>query len=229
MDDRVRVGQSPIAGPSTTAVVFVLWDVKTSPTVTAGRLACGSSFLGSTCVAWVWFHSVVACGAVSSARATARPSGPGPMRVKGDGARVYCDVDVRVETDEALMQIRDLARRAGVTTRTLRYYEEKGLLDPERLPNGYRRYTDHHVETVRRIRFLLAAGINTDMAREVLPCMLDDGGFLAPTCQELVIDFERERERIDRQIAELESARASLDAIITAGRQRARCAQSAAV
>jgi DNA-binding transcriptional MerR regulator len=154
------------------------------------------------------------------------------MRVKGDGVRVNCDVDVRVETDEALMQIRDLAERAGVTTRTLRYYEEKGLLGPERLPNGYRRYTDDDVETVRRIRFLLAAGINTDMAREVLPCLLDDGGFLAPTCQELVIDFERERERIDRLIAELESARASLDAIITAGRQRARiasCAQSAAV
>ena len=174
---------------------------------------------------------MVACGAVSIARATARPSGPCP-KVEGDGARVNCDDDVRVETDEALMQIRDLAKRAGVTTRTLRYYEEQGLLDPERLPNGYRRYTDDDVETVRRIRFLLAAGINTDMAREVLPCMLDDGGFLAPTCQELVIDFERERERIDRLIAELESARASLDAIIIAGRQRARiasCAQSAAV
>jgi DNA-binding transcriptional MerR regulator len=130
------------------------------------------------------------------------------------------------------MQIRDLAERAGVTTRTLRYYEEKGLLEPERLPNGYRRYTADDVEMVRRIRFLLAAGINTDTAREVLPCMLDDGEFLAPTCDEVVVDFERERERIDRKIAELESARASLDAIIVAGRRRAdtlECGQSASV
>jgi DNA-binding transcriptional MerR regulator len=139
---------------------------------------------------------------------------------------------VKVETYEATVQIRDLAKRAGVTTRTLRYYEEKGLLEPERLPNGYRWYTADDVETVRRIRFLLAAGINTDMTREALPCMLDDGGFLAPTCEEMVVDFERERDRIDRQIAELELARASLDAIIAAGRQRAEladCRQSAPV
>ena len=132
--------------------------------------------------------------------------------------------DVKVETDEATVQIRDLARRAGVTTRTLRYYEEKGLLDPERLPNGYRWYTADAVETVRRIRLLLAAGINSDRARAALPCVLDDGGFLAPTCEQMVVDFERERDRIDRQIAELESARASLDAMIAAGRQRAEAA-----
>lgn len=119
------------------------------------------------------------------------------------------------------MQIRELAERTGVSTRALRYYEEKGLLAPQRSANGYRRYAAEDVERVRRIRFLLAAGINTDMAREVLPCLLDDGGFLAPYCQETVEDFERERERIDAQIAELEAARSSLDAIIAAGRANA--------
>ncbi len=139
---------------------------------------------------------------------------------------------MKVKTYEATVQIRELAKRAGVTTRTLRYYEEKGLLEPKRLPNGYRWYTADAVETVRRIRLLLAARINTDRARVALPCLLDDGGFLAPTCEEMVFDFERERDRIDRQIAELESARASLDAMIAAGRQRAEladCLQSAPV
>ncbi|OWY63067.1 hypothetical protein B7486_55090 [cyanobacterium TDX16] len=119
------------------------------------------------------------------------------------------------------MQIRELAERAGVSTRTLRYYEEKGLLEPARSANGYRQYGAEDVERVRRIRFLLAAGINTDMAREVLPCMLDDGGFLAPYCEETVVEFERERARIEGQIAELEAARDSLDAIIAAGRTNA--------
>lgn len=114
------------------------------------------------------------------------------------------------------MKIGELGRRAGVSTRTLRYYEEQGLLEPTRLPNGYRSYNDRDVEQVRRIRFLLAAGINTDMAREVLPCMVDDGAFLIPACEDLIAEFEREETRIAERIAELESARTALAGIITA-------------
>lgn len=114
------------------------------------------------------------------------------------------------------MKIGELGRRAGVSTRTLRYYEEQGLLEPTRLPNGYRSYDDQDVEQVRRIRFLLAAGINTDMAREVLPCMVDDGRFLIPACEDLIAEFEREETRIAGRIAELESARTALAGIITA-------------
>lgn len=114
------------------------------------------------------------------------------------------------------MRIGALADRAGVSTRALRYYEEKGLLRPERTAGGYRIYTDEHVETVRRIRILLAAGLNTDMVREVLPCMVDDGEFLAPGCEDLVAEFERERQRIDEQITELLDVRSVLSGIINA-------------
>ncbi|MGP3937578.1 MerR family transcriptional regulator [Nonomuraea sp. KM88] len=71
------------------------------------------------------------------------------------------------------MQIGALARRAGVSPRALRYYEEKGLLVPGRTAGGYRVYTEEHVESVRRIRILLAAGLNSDMVREILPCMVN--------------------------------------------------------
>ncbi|TWH19985.1 DNA-binding transcriptional MerR regulator [Prauserella rugosa] len=98
----------------------------------------------------------------------------------------------------------------------MRYYEEQGLLEPSRLANGYRSYGEHDVEQVRRIRFLLAAGINTEMAREVLPCMVDDEGFLVPACADLVAEFEREETRIADRIAELESARTALAGIIAA-------------
>lgn len=116
------------------------------------------------------------------------------------------------------MQIGVLADRAGVSTRTLRYYEEKGLLRPDRTPAGYRVYTEEHAETVRRIRILLAAGLNTDMVREILPCMVDDGEFLAPGCDDLVAELERERQRIDDQIAELHDVRSALTGIIRAGK-----------
>ncbi|MET8862734.1 MerR family transcriptional regulator [Nonomuraea sp. NPDC004580] len=116
------------------------------------------------------------------------------------------------------MRIGALARRTGVSARALRYYEEKGLLVPGRTSAGYRVYTEEHVETVRRIRILLAAGLNSDMVREILPCMVDDGEFLAPGCEDLIAAFEHERRRIETQIAELNDVRSALSGIISAGK-----------
>lgn len=38
-------------------------------------------------------------------------------------------------------------------------------------------------------RILLAAGLNTDLIREVLPCMAEEGAILAPTCEEMAQDL----------------------------------------
>jgi DNA-binding transcriptional MerR regulator len=49
-------------------------------------------------------------------------------------------------------RIGEVARQAGVTTRTLRYYQELGLLDPAGTsPGGNRRYSDADVARLRRI------------------------------------------------------------------------------
>ncbi|TDD15156.1 MerR family transcriptional regulator [Kribbella turkmenica] len=48
--------------------------------------------------------------------------------------------------------------RTGVSERLLRYYEDRGLLRPERLPSGYREYAESDVDLVGRIRTLPAAG-----------------------------------------------------------------------
>ena len=54
--------------------------------------------------------------------------------------------------DPELFRIGEAARRAGVTTRTLRYYQEVGLLQPSgATPGGNRLYTEHDVERLRRI------------------------------------------------------------------------------
>ncbi|HET7487421.1 MAG TPA: MerR family transcriptional regulator [Acidimicrobiales bacterium] len=51
-----------------------------------------------------------------------------------------------------LLPIGEVARQAGVTTRTLRYYQELGLLDPAgKSPGGSRRYSALDVERLRRI------------------------------------------------------------------------------
>ncbi len=52
-------------------------------------------------------------------------------------------------------QIGEVAGRTGVTQRTLRFYEEKGLLDPpERMEGGFRLYSDEDITRVTYVRRL---------------------------------------------------------------------------
>lgn len=118
------------------------------------------------------------------------------------------------------MRIGELSRKTGVSERSLRYYEEQGLLRPQRRPSGYRVYNDADVPAVRRIRILLAAGLGTTQIVQALPCMVDDDGLLMPTCPELVDELVKHRDRIGEAISELEATRANLDTII-AGERRA--------
>src|SRR5205085_8338546 len=56
---------------------------------------------------------------------------------------------------EAYRQIGDVADRTGVTQRTLRFYEEKGLLKPpSRLEGGFRLYSEDDVQRVEQIKRL---------------------------------------------------------------------------
>ncbi|MFE3377952.1 MerR family transcriptional regulator [Streptomyces anulatus] len=115
------------------------------------------------------------------------------------------------------MFIGELSKRTGVSTRSLRYYEQQGLLRPQRRASGYREFSEPDVAAVRRIRILLAAGLNTELIREVLPCMAEEGAILAPTCEEMAQDLKHERERMGRSIEHLQAAHSMLGSIIHAG------------
>jgi DNA-binding transcriptional MerR regulator len=114
------------------------------------------------------------------------------------------------------MHMKEMVRRTGVHERLLRYYEQQGLLAPQRLPSGYRVFSEADVETVRRIRCLLAAGLTTTLIAQVLPCVRADDDRLVPTCPDLVAQLERERERITLTIRELQTSRTMLDTVIGA-------------
>ncbi|MFF7095478.1 MerR family transcriptional regulator [Streptomyces rubradiris] len=113
------------------------------------------------------------------------------------------------------MRIGELSRRTDVSVRLLRYYEEQGLLHPVRRPSGYRAYQEDDVRTVHNIRTLLGAGLSTRTIAALLPCMVDDGRMLTPACDGTLSGLRRERERIDRAVADLQAARAALDTIMT--------------
>jgi DNA-binding transcriptional MerR regulator len=112
------------------------------------------------------------------------------------------------------VRIGELARRAGVAPRLLRYYEEQGLLSPQRTAAGYREYAEADLDVVHHVRTLLAAGLSTATIADLLPCMGADGPRLVASCPELLDDLHRERDRLTAMIDELAAARDGLDAVI---------------
>jgi DNA-binding transcriptional MerR regulator len=117
------------------------------------------------------------------------------------------------------MRIGELARRTGVSERSLRYYETQDLLWAARTPGGHRDYPDAAVERVVRIQELYAAGLCSGKIAQLLPCMRDeDGGPSERATPKLVEDLTAERHRIDRTIADLLRSRDTLDEVIEAAR-----------
>jgi DNA-binding transcriptional MerR regulator len=115
------------------------------------------------------------------------------------------------------MRIGELAKRTGVSERSLRYYEQQGLLASDRTPGGHRDYPERAVDRVIRIQELFAAGLTSKKIARLLPCMRDaDGGPSEIATPRLVSDLTAERDRIDRMIAELANTRDVLDEVIEA-------------
>lgn len=113
------------------------------------------------------------------------------------------------------MRIGELSQATGVSERLLRYYEAQGLLSPTRSGNGYRRYGEHALDTVRTIRVLLAAGLSTSTIAQLLPCVRLIGGRAVP-CSDLLGQLHAERQRIDAQIRSLTGSQQILDDVIGA-------------
>lgn len=108
------------------------------------------------------------------------------------------------------MRIGELAARTGVSVRALRYYEEHHLLTAERTPSGQRVYGEAAVRRVEMIQRLYGAGLSSKSILYIMPCMAS--GDSSP---ELVDYLVAERDRIDRQIAELQQTRDELTVFIT--------------
>jgi DNA-binding transcriptional MerR regulator len=112
------------------------------------------------------------------------------------------------------MRIGELSRRTGVSPRSLRYYEEQGLLTSSRSGAGQRHYSDAEVQRVSLIRQLFNAGLSSRVIATVLPCVETPGD---PGVVELAFaKMTRERDRIDADIAHLIETRDALDVLIRA-------------
>jgi DNA-binding transcriptional MerR regulator len=113
------------------------------------------------------------------------------------------------------MRIGELAARAGVSVRSLRYYEQRGLLTSTRTPSGQRQYTEHDVERVHFIQGLYAANLSSSTIAELLPCRDAPSEHNSDATLERMA---RERERITAQIDDLLRARDTLDKMVATAR-----------
>jgi DNA-binding transcriptional MerR regulator len=115
------------------------------------------------------------------------------------------------------MKIGELSGRTGASPRSLRYYEEVGLLTPDRGFNGYRSYDESDVTRVWQIRWLFDAGLSSRTVLSILPLVCGGGDRVEldaavadqvePTRQRIAHDIELLRARLQRLTALQERAR----------------------
>ena len=109
------------------------------------------------------------------------------------------------------MTISQLARRAQVGTETIRFYEREGLLAQPRKPlQGYRQYTEQHLERVHFVKQCRGFGFSLAEARSLLE-MLDSGEANCAKACELA---ERKIKELHLRIAEYESLALRLGALL---------------
>jgi DNA-binding transcriptional MerR regulator len=111
------------------------------------------------------------------------------------------------------MRIGELAQRAGTSARTLRYYEQQGLLWARRAANGYRLYDEGDLRLVREIRSLLEFGFNLEEARPFVECLRSgrESGAQCPASIEVLRDKLADLDTtIDRLVAIREMVRREL-------------------
>jgi len=106
------------------------------------------------------------------------------------------------------MRISEIAARTGVSIRSLRYYDQLGLLTPVRRENGYREYSPFAEEQVRTIQLYLNLGLSTEQIAGFLHCVLKNKEAF---CQEVLPVYREKLAEIEAQIHLLQNIKLNLE------------------
>jgi len=109
----------------------------------------------------------------------------------------------RVAKENEVMQIGDFARRAGLSVRAVRYYEELGLIRPESHSiGGFRLYGVSNLKRIRVINFLKDLGLSLTEIRRILLAKKPSGGDRG-TVQLLIGIFQDKLDLLDEKVSAL--------------------------
>lgn len=107
-----------------------------------------------------------------------------------------------------MMPIGELARQTGASVRSLRHYEQSGLLSSIRQENGYRLFDASAVQFVERIRVLLRNGFTLEEIRPVVS-MLSPQPDLRSICGDVIALYYDKLGELDQRIEALQHIRDS--------------------
>jgi MerR family transcriptional regulator, copper efflux regulator len=110
------------------------------------------------------------------------------------------------------MNIGTAARRSGLPAKTIRYYEEIGLMRPGRAENGYRDYSGDDLHRLRFLKRARGLGFSVEECRSLLS-LYDDKHRASADVRRLA---GAKLAEIDRKIAELEDLRGVLGHLVEA-------------
>ena len=102
------------------------------------------------------------------------------------------------------MRIGELARRSGLTAKTLRFYEHAGVLaQPARGSSGYRDYDDTALTRLRFVRAAQSAGLTLTEVRDIIAIRENNG----LPCGHVVALLDRHLDDLNNRIRELTAMR----------------------
>ncbi|MCK5931172.1 Cu(I)-responsive transcriptional regulator [Fulvimarina manganoxydans] len=104
------------------------------------------------------------------------------------------------------MNIGEASKRSGLPPKTIRYYEQVGLLRPRRASNGYRDYGDRDIHILRFLQRSRSLGFSIEEARHLLSLYADENRH----SQDVKTVTRRRISEIDRKIEELQSLKRAL-------------------
>ncbi|BDW86922.1 MULTISPECIES: Cu(I)-responsive transcriptional regulator [Roseicyclus] len=110
------------------------------------------------------------------------------------------------------MNIGEVAEAAGLPAKTIRYYEDIGLITPHRAENGYRRFTQTHLHKLAFIARARGLGFSIDQCRTLL-ALYEDRERASADVKHLA---ETHLSEIDAKMAELAEMRRTLAQLIHA-------------
>ncbi|MGE7634397.1 MerR family transcriptional regulator [Bacillus paramycoides] len=108
------------------------------------------------------------------------------------------------------MRIGELSKETGVSERSLRHYEEKGLLPSNRLENGYRDFDKSAIEKVALIQMYLQLGLNLEETARMLRCLEIAPHLYENPCSSILTLYEDKLCEVTKQIELLSSIQANL-------------------
>ena len=108
-----------------------------------------------------------------------------------------------------MLSIGELSQQTGASVRSLRHYEQCGLLAARRRENGYRYFEPAAVEFVQRIRILLRNGFTVEEIRPVVSMLAPEPPDLRAICADVIALYGDKLGELDERIAALQAIRDS--------------------